>query len=207
MHDHFNAELILARLEAQRILDVRSQDITTSSIEEVREKARSVIGRTSGLYEMARGIVRRLRPEVIDTLGLRDAIDEMVRDYDTLHPKCRFAFEAVGDFSRLNGELALTAYRLIQEALSNVVKHSAATLASVLLALSDDEKVLRIDVTDNGRGFDPKTTESGIGLIGMRERIHGAGGNLEIDTGDKAGTSIVIELPVHEDQATGSISG
>jgi two-component system sensor histidine kinase UhpB len=105
MHDHFNAELILARLEAQRILDVTSRDITTSSIEEVREKARSVIGRTSGLYEMARGIVRRLRPEVIDTLGLRDAIDEMVRDYDTLHPQCRFAFEAVSDFSDLNGEV------------------------------------------------------------------------------------------------------
>jgi two-component system sensor histidine kinase UhpB len=207
MHDHFNAELIMARLEAQRILDVTSQDITTSSIEEVREKARSVIGRTAGLYEMARGIVRRLRPEVIDTLGLRDAIDEMVRHYDTLHPQCRFAFEAVGDLSRLNGELALTAYRLIQEALTNVVKHSAATLASVRLALSDDEKILRIDVTDNGKGFDPKTTESGIGLIGMRERTHGAGGKLEIDTGDKAGTAIVIELPVHEDQATGSISG
>ena len=99
------------------------------------------------------------------------------------------------------------AYRLIQEALSNVVKHSDAKLASVRLALSDDEKVLRIDVTDNGRGFDPKTTESGIGLIGMRERIHGIGGKLEIDTGDKAGTAIVIELPVHENQATGSNSG
>ena len=81
-----------------------------------------------------------------------------------------------GDFSRLSGELALTAYRLIQEALSNVVKHSAATVSLVRLAMSEDKEVLRIDVTDNGKGFDPHTTESGIGLIGMRERVHGAEG-------------------------------
>jgi signal transduction histidine kinase len=81
-----------------------------------------------------------------------------------------------------------------------VVKHSDATLASVQLVLSEDEGVLRIDVTDNGKGFDPKTTESGIGLIGMRERIHGVGGKLEINTEDRAGTSILIELPVHEEQ-------
>ena len=199
MHDHFNAELIVARLEAQRILDLTSQQIKTSSIEEIRDKAEAIVGRTSGLYEMARGIVRRLRPEVIDTLGLRDAVDEMVRQYDTLHPQCRFALEATGDFSRLSGELALTAYRLIQEALSNVVKHSAATVSLVRLAMSEDEEVLRIDVTDNGKGFDPHTTESGIGLIGMRERVHGAGGRLEINTGDKAGTSIAIQLPIGED--------
>lgn len=199
MHDHFNAELIVARLEAQRILDLASQQIKTSSIEEIRDKAEAIVGRTSGLYEMARGIVRRLRPEVIDTLGLRDAVDEMVRQYDTLHPQCGFALEATRDFSGLNGELALTAYRLIQEALSNVVKHSAATVSLVRLAMSEDEKVLRIDVTDNGKGFDPHTTESGIGLIGMRERVHGAGGRLEINTGDKAGTSIAILLPIGED--------
>jgi len=142
------------------------------------------------LYEEARSIVRRLRPEVIDTLGLRDAVEEMVRHYDALQSQCRFEFQSEGSMFSLKGELAITAYRLIQEALSNVIKHSAATKAMVHVHLIEDEKLLRITVSDNGTGFDAGTIEPGIGLIGMRERVDGLGGQLEIHTSINAGTVI-----------------
>ena len=122
----------------------------------------------------------------------------MVRQFDTLHPHCRFVYAATGDLSGIDSYLALTAYRLVQEALSNMVKHAQATLASVRLSLSEDGDWLGISVTDNGKGFDPATVNSGIGLVGMRERTDGAGGRIEICQVTGGGRRIAIELPVTE---------
>ena len=199
IHDHLNSSLIIARLESQRILDLVTKHPESPVAEEIKARAQAVIKLTLDLYELARSIVKRLRPEIIDTLGLRDAVEEMVRYFDTVHPKCRFAFQADGDFSHLEGEQAISAYRLIQEALSNVVKHSSATTAFVGLHLREEHQTLQILVRDNGRGFDPKAIAPGIGLIGMRERVYGLGGKLEIDTMVDTGTTIMIELPTRQD--------
>lgn len=199
IHDHLNSSLIIARLESQRILDIVTKHPDIPAAEEIKARAQAVIQLTLDLYALARGIVKRLRPEVIDTLGLRDAVEEMVRYFDTIHPKCRFEFQADGDFSQLEGALAISAYRLIQEALSNVVKHASATTAFVGLHLLETHHTLRIQIRDNGLGFDPKAIAPGIGLIGMRERVYGLDGKLEIKTVLDAGTTIAIELPVRED--------
>ena len=87
---------------------------------------------------------------------------------------------------------------MIQEALSNVVKHSAATTASVCLGFSEEEKLLYVEVRDNGRGFSVDNMEWGIGLIGMRERVFGVGGKLDIRTAVDGGAEVVIELKVSD---------
>lgn len=199
IHDHLNALLIVVRLESQRILDLASRGNSSHATEEIKARAESISKHTAGLYDLARDIVKRLRPEVIDTLGLRDAVEEMVRHYDAIHPKCRFEFRAKGNIAGLKNEIAMSAYRLIQEALSNVVKHSEATVVSVNVHYLANKKILRIAVKDNGGGFDAKTIEPGIGLIGMRERVDGLGGKLEINSILGVGTTITIELPICED--------
>lgn len=199
LHDQLNAHLIVVRLESQRVLDLAAKQPANAIADEIKAKAQSIITLTSDLYALCRNIVRRLRPEVIDTLGLRDAVEDMIHHYDDIHATCRFELQAKGDFSHLEGELAMSAYRLIQEALSNVVKHSSATTAFVGLHLRQDRKTLQILVRDNGRGFEPKAIDPGIGLIGMRERVCGLDGKLEIKTALDAGTTIAIELPVRED--------
>jgi two-component system sensor histidine kinase UhpB len=156
--------------------------------------AQSVLDRFFSLYGMTREIVKRLRPEVIDTLGLRDAVEEMIRQYNSLHPNCVFEFQAVGDFPELRGDFAISTYRIIQEALSNVVKHSSATAASVQLETIETETALRIRISDNGIGFGPDNVEFGIGILGMRERTKGLGGILTIDTAPGEGTEIDIVL-------------
>ena len=147
----------------------------------------------SGLYEMGRDMVRRLRPEIIDTLGLRDAVEEMVRNLDRLHRQCRFEFATVGDLSVLDGELAIAAYRLVQEALSNVVKHAEASEATV--RLEQRENALHISIDDNGKGFDKEAVQLGIGLIAMPRRVLGLEGHMEIRSAPGAGTSVVIDIP------------
>jgi two-component system sensor histidine kinase UhpB len=117
IHDELNATLIAARLEAQRIADLSPEG-------EVRDKAQSIIKLTLGLYNSGRALVRRLRPEVLDMLGLDGAVEEMVRHYDSARSGCRFHLQAHGDFSHMEGSVAISAYRIVQEAMSNIVKHA-----------------------------------------------------------------------------------
>jgi len=197
IHDHLNAKLVAARLEAQRILTLTENNFSNDFIEEINKRARAIIALTSNLYKIAREIVRKLRPEIIDALGLCGAVEEMIRHYDALHPGYRFSFEHKGDFSSLSDDLSIAVYRLIQEALSNIVKHSGATTALVTLhCLVENHRLLKLSVSDDGMGFDVKTTEPGIGLIGMRERVLGLGGQLTIRTAPGTGTTITIEVPL-----------
>jgi signal transduction histidine kinase len=96
---------------------------------------------------------------------------------------------------RLPGEIETTLYRLIQEALTNVVKHAHATTVSILLVRRGG-KVTGI-VEDDGRGFDPAEARAdGLGLVGMRERAGLVGGRLTVEASAGAGTTIAVEVPV-----------
>lgn len=199
LHDHLAAALIFLRMEAQRIANLASRTAEASSdAHEIQSVAQQLAQTTSDLYESARNLVKQLRPEVIDTLGLTGAIEEMVHNYDGLKSDCRFSFEVCAGFPDLRGELAITAYRVVQEALSNVLKHADATLARVTLEPTQPGNV-RITIADNGKGFDTGTSMStGIGLIGMRERVFNAGGSMNLTSDPLSGTQIAIELPAKE---------
>jgi signal transduction histidine kinase len=96
---------------------------------------------------------------------------------------------------RLPGEIETTLYRLIQEALTNVVKHAHARTVSILLVRRGG-KVTGI-VEDDGRGFDPAEARAdGLGLVGMRERAGLVGGRLTVEASAGAGTTIAVEVPV-----------
>lgn len=202
IHDELNATLIGARLNSKRILDLTADAAPGSVGEEIRDMAQSTIKLTTELYASARKIVRRLRPEVLDMLGLQGAVEEMLHGYDTSHPNCRFEFNSTGDFSKLEGGLAIAAYRLVQEALSNVVKHAAASKVSVTLFMDEEENTLHIAITDNGVGFDPGATNPGIGIIGMRERAYAFDGQIEIMSQAGIGTAIEIRLPLTKDSVS-----
>jgi two-component system sensor histidine kinase UhpB len=131
-------------------------------------------------------------------LGLHGAVEEMIRHYDATHPECHFEFHSEGDFTGLGSELAISAYRIIQEALSNVLKHAGATHAQVSLMLSDDEDMLHIEIDDDGAGFSTGTTSSGIGIIGMRERVYAMGGKIDFSSEPNKGTVIAIALPIEQ---------
>jgi two-component system sensor histidine kinase UhpB len=194
IHDELNATLIAARLESQSILQLANKMEPSPAVEQVRQKSQSITKLTLDLYASGRRLVRRLRPEVLDMLGLHGAVEEMIRHYDLSHPQCKFEFHSSGAFAKLGNELAISAYRIVQEALSNVLKHASATEVKVSLILSDDS--LDIEVSDNGSGFDPQATSNGIGLIGMRERVAAMNGTIEWRSGQGTGTTALIALPL-----------
>ena len=192
IHDHLGAALISVRLEASG-LAARAKALGDLDMEQDAKR----IGRTAdSIYGTTRNIVKSLRPEIIDTLGLSGAIEELVRHVDQIHPACQFTFSATDDLPDLRGKQAMPAYRVAQEAMNNIVKHSGATQATVKLSLEPDPRRLRLVITDNGRGFDTRTENAGIGLIGMRERVAAVGGELAISSTPGAGARLSVTLPL-----------
>jgi two-component system, NarL family, sensor histidine kinase UhpB len=211
IHDELNASLIAARLESQSILQLAGKAEPGAAIEEIKRKSQAITRLTLDLYASGRRLVRRLRPEVLDMLGLQGAVEEMMRHYDS-GSGCRFEFHADGDFSRLDKELAISAYRIIQEALSNVMKHAGASHARVALALSENENTLHIEVADDGAGFDTGggagsgSSSPGIGIIGMRERVVALGGTIGFTSSAGNGTLVAIDLPLSWDRPATAVS-
>lgn len=192
IHDELNATLIAVRLEAQQIAALAAGDNIGDAAVQIRDKAQAIVKLALGLYNSGRTLVRRLRPEMLDMLGLQGALEEMVRQVGSSHPSCRFSLLAEGDFTGLDGDAAISAYRIVQESLSNIVKHARASTASVEVARRDN--ALQITVADDGMGFDPARTAAGVGLAGMRERVQALGGSFAMDCA--SGTRIAITLPV-----------
>jgi signal transduction histidine kinase len=139
-----------------------------------------------------RAIIADLRPAALDELGLEPALHALVdrpAESGALSATCDID---LGDV-RLPPELETTAYRVVQEALTNVVKHAGASTVSVVAEVS--RGMLKIRIADDGRGVGDEPGQ-GYGLIGMRERAELALGTIEITPGTGGGTTVSLELPL-----------
>jgi signal transduction histidine kinase len=132
---------------------------------------------------------------MLDDLGLAPALEALLdrRRAAGLEIMSDVALADVSSESRgLDPQLETTVYRLVQESLTNVAKHACATSARVAVRTVDGE--VRIEVQDDGVGFDPATYTAGFGLAGMRERVYLAGGTMELESGGN-GTLVRVRLP------------
>lgn len=150
------------------------------------------------LIDSALGTVRRistdLRPAVLDDLGLEAAVEWLI---DGLHSRtgiaCQLQFDL--DDGLLEEPIATAAFRLVQESLTNIVRHAQASQVQVSLGVADGE--LRLLVRDNGVGFDVDTHRpSSFGLLGMRERVLALNGGFQVDSQPGAGTSVIVSIPL-----------
>ena len=156
----------------------------------MRAALEEVVGTTDGEIEGLRTLIRELRPAALDELGPAPAIEELAA-----RTAARHGLEVTTDLSlagRHSAEVETALYRIIQEALTNAVKHAGATRVAV--EAHDADGTLRLSVTDDGRGFDPAAPGAGFGLAGMRERVLLLGGSLDVDSGP-AGTRVEATLP------------
>jgi signal transduction histidine kinase len=142
-----------------------------------------------------RGIITDLRPSLLDDLGLLPAIESLIdrRRLAGLEIETDLALPNPSEPAQLSPELETTIYRLVQESLTNIVKHAEA--ARVFLSIAIDKGEVVVEITDDGVGFDPVARTSGFGLAGMRERIYLAGGKLALESGE-AGTTVRARIPV-----------
>ena len=141
-----------------------------------------------------RDLSRLLHPAVLDDLGLPAAVDWYLREFGGRY-RLRTSLERLGPDERLAPELEAAAYRIIQEALTNITKHARATTCRVTLDRQDARLFVQID--DDGVGFSqvPLTQPTGLGLIGMRERATGVGGTVQFLSAPGGGARVSVDLP------------
>jgi signal transduction histidine kinase len=147
-----------------------------------------------------RHLITELRPAALDAFGLAAAIEALVERARGAHgldiaTDVSLSGGSGGESLRLEPETESTLYRLVQEALTNVVRHAAAEHVHIIVR-SDGDEVL-VEIHDDGRGFDQTERGAGFGLIGMRERVELAGGELQIRSAAGDGSIIAARVPGH----------
>ncbi|MGH2593704.1 MAG: histidine kinase [Anaerolineae bacterium] len=201
----------LAKIEernrlAREIHDTLAQGLTAISLQlesadaliddspaRAKESLRKALDLARTNLEEARRSVLDLRAAPLLDRSLPDAIRALAERVERDHG-LSIEVRAQGDVDRLPARLEAGAYRIVQEALHNVVRHAAAR--QVLVDVSRAEGRVRVLIQDDGRGFDPPAASQGFGLIGMRERARLLGGVLEVDSAPGRGTRIALEVPV-----------
>jgi PAS domain S-box-containing protein len=148
---------------------------------------------TDDVLENLHRLVVNLRPASLDHLGLVPALRQHAETMCNQHGLA-IQFETIGNIDRLPGEMETAIYRIVQEALTNIIRHAQATRVDVLLDRRDHHLIVMVE--DNGIGFDPRTLKiSQLGVLGMRERADMLGGKITIESAAGKGSTVVLEVP------------
>lgn len=170
------------------------------------EQATSRVAAALGVVEQSIVSLRRisedLRPAMLDSLGLAAAVENHATQF-ALRTGIPCDLRMNREEFSLEGNLATTVFRIVQEALTNVVRHAEASAVSICIDQIDaGNGGIRLVVKDNGRGFDNTSRTKRFGLLGMRERIAMLGGELDIDSQPAQGTRITAWLPFSKEMET-----
>ncbi|HTS53292.1 MAG TPA: ATP-binding protein, partial [Burkholderiales bacterium] len=142
------------------------------------------------------GIIRQLRPSALDNLGLREAVEDMVNTWRERHPDIACGLKLSGELADLGEAVNITAYRLIQECLTNVLRHADATRAEI--ELRREGGVIHVSVCDDGKGLGERSeSESArFGLMGIRERVQALNGEFALESRPAQGLKVSASIPV-----------
>jgi two-component system sensor histidine kinase UhpB len=165
---------------------------------EARASAQAVVDVSHHLMALLRAMLQRLRPDVLDGVGLLPALEELVVAWRQRNPRETCISKYTSDLNGLCEASKITAYRVVQECLTNISRHAHARrvrLEAGKVSARQGESVLRLCVEDDGLGFDPARAE-GFGLSGMRERVEGLGGRFELMSSVGSGTRVTVTIPV-----------
>lgn len=163
------------------------------------DAAESLMGLCDRTIQVVRSIATSLRPAVLN-MGLYPALEWLINEFRQ-HTRIACELTTHSEEPALTDDQATTAFRIVQEALNNVARHSGATRTLVSLERIDD--TYRLDITDNGRGFDPASVNKrSLGLAGMRERGISLGGEVVIFSHPGQGTTVQATLPIKSAQET-----
>ncbi len=168
--------------------------------------AAAIVRSVDHLHEVVSAMIARLRPVGLDELGLIAAIEHCVDQWQQRQGGTRFSLAVEGDFDELDENLAVTVYRIVQEALTNVSKHAHATQVEVELQLERGPAAagagdrLRLRIEDDGVGMTEAVPAQRFGLRGMRERVELAGGLLTLRSAPGQGLCLEARLPLGADR-------
>jgi len=186
LHDEFGQSVTAIRSLAMAIA-------TQSHESAMSEAARLISAEAGRLYDAMHGLIPRLAPPALDTLGLAAALESLVRDWQQRHPTPQLSLRHQLT-SDLGASVTLAAYRVVQEGLVNALRHAHA--ARVVIDVSSTPESMTVSVTDDGVGLPANWSRPGhFGLRGLAERVERRGGSLEVPNQEPHGVRRTAQIP------------
>ena len=197
LHDELGQCLTAIKTDAVLI-----RNRTEGTEPKVFNSAQAIIDIASHIYDVVHNMITRLRPSPLDDLGLVATLEECVSSWQQRQPHIAFVLNVNGSLDNMNEEMNMTVFRVVQESITNAVRHADATKIEIgvtnLPETSDKSGQLIINVADNGKGMVVKDFHSDVdfGLLGMRERAQSLGGTFDLQSQPGEGVTIHITIPL-----------
>ncbi|HEY8085129.1 MAG TPA: ATP-binding protein, partial [Methylophilaceae bacterium] len=198
LHDEFGQSLTAINADAAVVLQLAEKKYP-----EILDSAQAMAKLSRHLMDLVSGLMQRLRPGILDELGLASALQDLVDTWrsrnETVSCKLTIDDSIYKDQDKeMNEVIQITIYRLVQECLTNISRHAHATQVEIMLnrkPKNGQHPMLHISVSDNGQGFNEAAVD-GFGLHGMRERVEGLGGEFTLVSRLSKGTDISARIPL-----------
>lgn len=199
LHDELGQYLTAIHADATAIAN-----LTRDGPPRAGEGANAIVDSVREVMRMVRGMLQRLHPETLESLGLEEAVRELMDGWRGRNPDAECRLEIAGPIGRVDDAAAIAAYRVVQEALTNATRHSQARRVTVGLErhAGGAGDVLAVKVADDGRGL-PTEVQRGFGLLGMRERVEALGGSVVVNSEAGRGVTVSAVLPLRSTDAGG----
>ncbi len=189
-------------LTAIRTIAVSIANRTRQGQPEIHENANTIAAVAGQVYDGVHGIVHRLRPAALENLGLPQVLQDLAGRWRPAHPDVELSLEVGEGLEDADEGVVLAAFRVVQECLTNVARHSGATRVDVsahpATGSRDSAPAVQIVVKDNGKGLASAAPPGRFGVMGMRERVEALGGWLTLESGPGAGVTVSVVLPLKD---------
>jgi len=189
LHDEIGQYLTAVHVDASALVAAKKLSVA-------RESAQAIAQITRQMMVTIQDILARLRPRVLDELGLSLALAELIHHWHDRNRGIMVVNAISNHLSQHDESVSVTVYRILQECLTNISKHAAAT--RVTIEVTEDEQGLSLMIEDDGRGFDTSVQSRGYGLAGMQERVEGLRGSMKITSAPGQGTRIEVRFHTTE---------
>lgn len=185
LHDTIGQNLLLVQMYSRKLSRQFNED------EEIKTEFKTIDNTMGKTISDIKGIIYDLKPKLLDEIGLKSAVEGLCMDDQQ---KFNLNYNLLIDDlkEQMNYNVKITMFRIIQEAINNIIKHSEATEFNI--RIFDERKSLKMVISDNGIGFVPDYSPRGLGLSNMRERIEYLNGRLKIESLPGHGTLLVFEI-------------
>ncbi len=186
-------------LTAIKVMAVTAERSQTGARTDIKQATDAIITICDHLMAVVRSMMHQLHPLILTELGLKATMEDLLNHWSIRNPDLKLTITCPDEADDLEQKITIQIFRVVQECLTNIVRHAQASQAAITLKiehLTKTGKALRLQVTDNGQGCAADKIKTGFGLLGMRERINSLGGELVIETQPHQGMSITATIPL-----------
>ena len=187
LHDEFGQSLTAIKVMA---VTAAHEKADTSKI------TTSIIEICDHLVSVVRSMMKQLHPLMLTELGLKATVEDLLQHWTNKHSSPSFSLYCDEAIDKINPAILIQVFRVIQESLTNIIRHAQASHVTICLEIKTEPVNLQLLISDDGRGCDLDRVVSGFGLLGMEERIKLLGGIFKLESQMNAGMKITAQIPL-----------